>query len=76
MYFMIKKCFIFEKYVRVKMEIYNANSLDTFSSEVQSGKGAKRWRLCSPNRPYTRDFWVHEIKTVLRIIVGFYPTIF
>lgn len=41
MNFMIKKCFIFDKYVRVKMEIYNAKSIDTFSSEVQSGKGAK-----------------------------------
>lgn len=40
---MIKKCFIFEKYVRVKMETFNGKSLDTFSSEVQSGKGAKRW---------------------------------
>lgn len=25
------------------MEIYNVKSRDTFSSEVQSGKGAKRW---------------------------------
>jgi hypothetical protein len=49
---MFKKCFIFENYVRVKMEIYNAKSLDTSSSEVQHGKGAKRWRLCSLNRPY------------------------
>jgi len=43
MNFIIKKCFIFEKYVGVQMEIYNVRSLDTFSSEVQSGKGAKRW---------------------------------
>lgn len=42
MNFMIKKCFIFDKYVMVKMEIYNAKSIDTFSSEVQRGKGAKR----------------------------------
>lgn len=38
MYFMIKKCFIFEKYVRAKMEIHDARPLDTFSSEVQSEK--------------------------------------
>lgn len=36
MYFMFKKCFIFENYVRVKMEIYNAKSLATFSSEVST----------------------------------------
>lgn len=38
MYFMIKKCFIFEKYVRVKMEIYNVKIT---LSEVQSRKRAK-----------------------------------
>lgn len=34
--FHVQKCFIFENYVRVKMEIYNAKSLDTFSSEVST----------------------------------------
>lgn len=38
------------------MEIYNVKLLDTFSSDVQSGKGAKKWRLCSLNRPYACDF--------------------
>lgn len=34
--FHVQKCFIFENYIRVKMEIYNAKSLDTFSSEVST----------------------------------------
>lgn len=55
---MFKKCFIFENYVGVKMEIYNAKSLDTFSSEVRTTwKGANRWRPCPLSRPYyARDF--------------------
>lgn len=38
-----QKVLFLEKYVRVKMAIYNVKSLHTFSSEVQNGKGAKRW---------------------------------
>jgi hypothetical protein len=52
-----QKVLILEKYVRVKMEIYNATSLDTFSSEAEGGKGATGWmEVCSLNRPYARDF--------------------
>lgn len=67
MYFMFRKCFIFENYIRVKNGNIQCKSLDTFSSEVQSGKGAKRWRLCSLNRPSACDFSGIEIKIVLRI---------
>lgn len=42
MYFMFKKCFIFENYVGVKMEIYNAKSLDTFSRSAYNMERSKQ----------------------------------
>lgn len=79
MYFMFKKCFISENYIRVKMEIYNAKSLDTFSSEVSTKwKRSKKMEallfeqaLCMWLLGYTKSKLSYELA-----LVGFYTTIF
>lgn len=55
--FHVQKCFIFENYVRVKMEIYNAKSLDTFSSEVSTKwKRSKKVEALLSEQAFARDF--------------------
>lgn len=57
MYFMIKKCFIFEKYVRAKMEIHKEKNHLTLSQvKYKMEKEQKDGRRCSLNRPYAGDF--------------------
>lgn len=57
MYFMIKKCFIFEKYVRAKMEIHKEKNHLTLSQvKYKMEKEQKDGRRCSLNTPYAGDF--------------------
>lgn len=65
MYFMFKKCFIFENYVGVKMEIYNAKSLDTFSRSAYNMERSKQMEALPSEQALLRTWLLGHTKSKL-----------